>query len=325
MLLKSITAVAAGLLAAPAAHAFLLPPEVSEADVQIANTLEAVAPQVADIRHVDIECPGCPILVRGPRGKRIQLQIDQPSHLQLSFNIEQQSDVDRLLVNGFELYPSGDPLLDSLWAAQIVDQDAGGQDREKRHHDEDDNEDEHHEHHRRPNHLIPQPQRLGFGLHVSSGKKDGEFELVEVELQVIEVGVAFVDGIPSVKIQLIKDDSGRLVIAQIEKGAPKKLLGATPQECTTMMCKMIAMAREKLKGMRPFKNCHGGNTKGGMESASGEVPPHHHHHHHGHGHGGGQWRAPYRKHSWGQLFKNIASHIILPVLIGIVAGVSISL
>ncbi|KAK4130137.1 hypothetical protein BT67DRAFT_392026 [Trichocladium antarcticum] len=318
MLLKPLT-VAAGLLAAPAAHAFLIPPEVSDADIHIANTLEAAGPHLVETRNVNIECPGCPILVRGPQGKGIQLQIDRPTHLELTFDIDHQSDFDRLVVNGFGLYPSSDSRHASLLAPQTIDQD----------HDDDDHKED-------PHHLIPQPQRLGFGLHASAGKKDadGGLELVELELQVIEVGVAFIDGIPNVKVQLVKDTSGRLTIVRIEKGESKKVLGASPQECTTAMCKMIAAAREKLKGMRPFKNCHGGGMKGGVAPpapAPGEAPPHHPHHHHGHhnghhnGHDGGQWRAPYRKHSWGQLFKNIASHIILPVLIGIVAGVAVSL
>jgi hypothetical protein len=48
--------------------------------------------------------------------------------------------------------------------------------------------------------------------------------------------------------------------------------------------------------------------------------PHHHQRPHA-----GHWAAPYQEHRWGKLFKHIASHILLPVLIGIFAGVSISL
>jgi hypothetical protein len=149
---------------------------------------------------------------------------------------------------------------------------------------------------------------------------DGQFELVEVELQIIEVGVAFIDGIPDVKVKLIKDGEGRLLMSQIEKSESKKVLelptGGTEQ-CKTMLCKWIAMAREKLKTL---KGCHGGAVK---PAVSGDHPHHHPHHHHPPP--PGSWTAPYQERHWGKLFKHIGSHILLPVLIGIVAGVSVSL
>jgi hypothetical protein len=149
---------------------------------------------------------------------------------------------------------------------------------------------------------------------------DGQFELVEVELQIIEVGVAFIDGIPDVKVKLIKDGEGRLLMSQIEKSESKKVLelptgGA--EQCKTMLCKWIAMAREKLKTL---KGCHGGAVK---PAVSGDHPHHHPHHHHPPP--PGSWTAPYQERHWGKLFKHIGSHILLPVLIGIVAGVSVSL
>jgi len=327
MLLKPLT-VAAGLLAVPAAQAFLIPPEVSDADIQIANTIESIGSQVADSQVVNVECPGCPISVQGKRGKNIQLKIDRPSHLELAFSIDHLSDHDRLLVNGFEMYPSGDPLHETLSAPQVVDR----REKDKRHYREHDHHDDGHR--KRPHHLAPQPQRLGFGLHVGPSKKDtdGQFELVEVELQIIEVGVAFIDGIPSVKVKLIKDGEGRLLMSQIEKSEPKFLdhPNGDAKECTTMLCKWLAIAREKLKGFKGFGHCHG--MKGGMNPHGAGEAPHGHPHpqppqpHHPHDPAAGHWPpAPYQERRWGKLFKYIAAHILLPVLIGIVAGVSVSL
>ncbi|KAK4042186.1 hypothetical protein C8A01DRAFT_33818 [Parachaetomium inaequale] len=321
MLLKPLT-LAAGLLAVPATQAFLVPPEVSDADVQVANTIESIGAQVAQTQVIDVECPGCPILLTGRRGKHIQVYIDRPSHLELTFSVDHQPDHDRLLVNGLPIYPSDDLMRTTLLSApQIVDR----EDKEKRHRPEHDHHDR--EHRRRPHKVTPQPQKLGFGLHVGTSQKDadGQFELVELELQIIAVGVAFIDGIPNVKVKLVKDAEGRLLMSQIEKGEPKQMLhhpGSGAEECTTVMCQWLAFARaklEKLKNLKGFKNCHGG--KGGMKPpVSGEAPHHHPHHP-----APDNWRAPYHEHRWGKLLKHMASHILLPVLIGIVAGVSVSL
>ncbi|KAL2126423.1 hypothetical protein VTI74DRAFT_937 [Chaetomium olivicolor] len=342
MLLQPLT-VAVGLLALPATQAFLIPPEVSDADIQVASTIESVGSQVAESQVVNLECPGCPILVKGRRGKGIQIKIHRPSHLELTFAVDHQPNHDRLLVNGFELYPSADALHEVLTAPQAVDQrHHGAEDKEKRHHRNHDHDHDHHddgEHHKkkkkkRPHKLTPLPQRLGFGLHVSQPIKDaeGRFELVEVELQIIEVGSAFINGIPDVKVKLIKDDSGRLLMSQIEKSESKSLPKGSPKECETMMCKWLAIARERLRKLKSFAgHCHGPKVKGGtMEHPphGDEVPhtyPHPHRPHHGPGSDPSKWIAPYQEHRWGKLFKHIASHILLPVLVGIVAGVTSSL
>jgi hypothetical protein len=310
MLLKPLT-LAAGLLAAlPATQAFLVPPEVSDADIQVANTIEGIGSQVAETRVVDVDCPGCPVMVTGRRGRPIQLKIDRPSHLEFTFSIDHQPNHDRLLVNGFELYPSSNLLRDTLSAPQVVDR----EDKEKRHHRKP-------EHYRNHPHLVdhqPQAQRLGFGLQVGPAKKDadGQFELVEIELQIIEVGYTFIDGIANLKVNLIKDAEGRLIMSQVAKGEPKKLLdGPKGGDCTSTMCKWLAAAREKLKKFKGFGNCHGA-SKGGKKPV---AEPHHPHRPDGH------WRAPHQERRWSRLFMYIGSHILLPVLIGVVAGVTVSL
>lgn len=322
MLLKPLT-LAAGLLAVPATRAFLIPPEVSDADIQVAETIESISAQVADSQVVNVECPGCPIRISGRHGGDIQLQVDRPTHLELSFSIDHQPDHDRLLVNGFELYPSGDPLADSLWARQIIDHR-----KEKKHYREHDGHDQ--EHRKRPGRFAPRPQRLGFAMLIAPPKIDAEaqLELIEVELQIFEVGAAFIDAIPSVKAKLVKDSEGRLLLTQIEKSKPKRLPGGSKDgagECTTSMCKWLAAFREKLEKFKPFRPCHGGPMKGGMRPhgiGEGYRRPHHHH---PHPRPGDHWRAPYQGRRWGKLFEYIATRILLPVLIGIVAGVSVSL
>lgn len=320
MLLKPLT-VAAGLLALPATQAFLLPPEVGEADIRVADTIESIESQVAESQVVNVECPRCPILVKGHRGKDVLLKAHSPSHLELAFSIDHQPDHDRLLVNGFELYPSADAIHEVLTAPQIVDRKHyGGKDKEKRHH----RDREHHKKDKKRRKFTPLPQRLGYGLHVSQPTKDadGHFELVEVELQIIEVGSAFIEGIPDVKVKLIKDESGHLLLSQIEKSKSESFPKGGPEECETAMCRWLAIAREKLRKLKAFGGCHGPKVKGGMEH-----PPHGHPHPHGPHHGSDldhpHWTA--QEPRLGKLFKHIVSHILLPVLIGVVAGVTSAL
>lgn len=308
MLLKPLTLVA-GLLAVPAARAFLLPPEVTDTDVKIANTIDSITSQANEF-HVDVQCPGCPVLLRNRHGKSVQFKTRFPSHLELTFAVDHLADRDRLLLNGVELYPERELVTTVLKAPQVVDRHTEKKNEEKRHGPEG-------EKHKGWRRVYPQPQQLSFGLKVSPVTKDAEsqLDLVEIEFQIIAVGVSFIDGIPSVKLNLIKDGQGRLLISKIEKGESntfvKELPGGDAKECTTALCRWISAAREKLKSLKGLSHCA---NKG--EASHPHSHPHPHHPVHGHGH---------QEHRWGKLFKHMASHILLPVLIGIVAGVSVSL
>ncbi|KAK4192586.1 hypothetical protein QBC35DRAFT_484335 [Podospora australis] len=318
MMMKPLT-IAAGLLAAPAVNAFLIPPEVSAADIEIANN---VATKISEIQPIELECPGCPLLIKDRSGFDVQLQTDKTSHLELVFSIDHHSEGDRLVVNGFELYPNADPFSNQLVAPQVLDTES-----ETDRHDDGHEDGGHHKHphHRRPK---PQPQRLGFGMHVGPVMKspDSELELIEVELQIIEIGFSFVENIPRLKVNLLKDSTGKLLMSPVEKATPQKSVEAPvegEEECATAMCKIMAITRQKmkdLKKMRPTFGCHGGKMR----------PAHHGEHPHHpqpvpHGIRPPHLQFSQREHSWGKLFKNIFAHILLPVLIGIVAGVSVSL
>ncbi|KAK3996501.1 hypothetical protein QBC44DRAFT_149267 [Cladorrhinum sp. PSN332] len=339
MLMRSVT-VAAGILAAPAAHAFLIPPSVSESDVQIADAIEAI-PAIAEGRAIELECPGCPILVKGEHGHGIQIQTHRPNHLELSFSVESRPDGDHLMVNDFELYPAADPFQGPLMAPQAFDKD----DKRRKHHGEHGDDEEHH-HKKRPHHRRPelQPQRLGFAASIGSGRKDadGEFELVEVELQILGVGMLpVVDGIPSVKVNLIKEPSGKLLMTTIEKIATQNAKGDNEaEECTNMWCAWMAAARERMAKFRKMHGsggCHG-KAKEGMGMHPPPPPPpmdgHHPHHHHDGPHhhdqpefvqGDERMPPPPHELTWGRLLKNITWHILLPVAIGVIAGIAVSL
>ncbi|KAL6890366.1 hypothetical protein GGI43DRAFT_430560 [Trichoderma evansii] len=212
------------------------------------------------------------------------------SHLKLDFAVEDGS---RLMVNGFELYPHADPWRGDLTADVVR---ASGSATER---------------------------TLGYSLSVLPKAKDEEqqLELVDVKLRVIEVGHRFVDDIPVVKVGLIKAVTGDIVISDMQ------LMAAPEMPCNTMWCR----AKSALKG---FGGCHGKKPHGPehhgeqTEAVHPPHPPHpHHHHEKPHHH-----ERPHHHHhefeegqrDWRRLVRNVASHIVLPVLMGITAGVGVA-
>ncbi|KAH6605592.1 hypothetical protein Trco_004745 [Trichoderma cornu-damae] len=194
-------------------------------------------------------------------------------------------DGSRLMVNGFELYPHADPWRNDL-VADVVR--ASGSVTER---------------------------TLGYSLSVLPRAKDEEqqLELVDVKLRVIEVGHRFVDDIPVVKVGLIKATTGEIVISDMQ------LMDVPEMPCNTMWCR----ARAALKG---FGACHRQKPKDPKaESAAPDAKPHHPHHHHDHmphHHQPGQeWNS---QRDWRRLVTNVASHVVLPVLMGITAGVGVA-
>ncbi|KAH8907774.1 hypothetical protein BR93DRAFT_565640 [Coniochaeta sp. PMI_546] len=308
MLLKPLTLAAAGLAAAT--QAFLLPPDISQSDVDTVSSLPHVeALSIPEHINLNLSCPGCLLQTKGRHhGVGAETSPARRSHLELAFSIDHSESPDRLLVNGYPLFPKANPFLDSLKAAVVPDNCVRTAIKELR------------GHRRRP-----QPQQeLGYQLSVgqrATNPEDG-LALYALDLQIIEVGDAFVDGIPNVHITLVKDiATGALAIGSVETTESTTAI-ATPMdkqaECSTFMCKWLAIMKDNMAKMKG-KPCHG-KMRGGAKGPR----PHHEHHHHHKGRPN-KMEGDARHHSWGQLFKNIAHHILLPVAVGIVAGVSVSL
>ncbi|KAI0602770.1 hypothetical protein F4775DRAFT_535620 [Biscogniauxia sp. FL1348] len=296
MQLQSILA-AAGLAAST--QALLLPPEISASENDMVTTLPVPTdanldiPMIAESQSLKLKCPGCPVrLPHHWKGhseeERISTHI--PSHLTLDFKVDSSESVDRLLLNGFELYPNSNPFGNVLTAALQPDV----PDRRKK----------------LPSHFKgPRPlniQPLGFGLQTTPVLTSDEdaLELVNVELQIIEVGNVFVDGIPNVQVKLVKTPAGKLMI-----GAVETIDSETPQnpmdkqeECATMLCKWKAMVMQKISELRKSKGC--GRFKGHSQSE------------------GATSDDSQRKHRLELLIKNTFSHILVPIVIGIMAGVT---
>ncbi|KAK1826713.1 hypothetical protein QBC39DRAFT_268586 [Podospora conica] len=325
MLFDSLTL---AVLAASAANAFLIPPEVSSADVGIAEIMAASqAIETADTpdrRTVKFDCPGCPVIIDRPHGPKIYTPY-KANHLELTFSVEHQTDgagADKLAVNGVPIFPTsegipfghqtldwnprghhggpppwargGPPNIPPPWAHR------GG----------------HHPGHGGPGGPPPwafgggrpklEQQPLGFVM-MGGEIKDAEtdMELVSLSFRVLEVGQTPVAGLPEIKIQLVKDGE-RMVIAKLE------MVEAKP-ECKTTLCKLMTAIFGPPSARKP---CHG--SAAAATPAVEEV----------------KVKKPavvvdepvmrQKEHTWGQLFNSVASHILLPVLIGVVAGVAAS-
>jgi len=295
--MKPIAVAAAGLAVA---HAFVVVPDISLIDKDLFNALPVEAPFTADHQSLPLACPGCPLLRPGKAGKAGKKHpgADVANHLDLDFTVDHQPAGDRLLLNGFELYPNADPWHGALTAPQVADVSTK----------------HHHPVHKPAAHDV----QLGYSLAVRPMPKEDaaqQLQLIDVELQIIEIGNYFVDGVPTVKVGLLKSPGGELMIARVDTAAP----AAVPDragDCETLVCRWKAMVHDRLEALKKFKKHRCGGRKKGQQQQQQDNATEQ---------GTGDYRVIYRHRTWAQLLRNITTYIILPVLIGIVAGVSISM
>ncbi|KAL2757770.1 hypothetical protein ACRALDRAFT_1074675 [Sodiomyces alcalophilus JCM 7366] len=288
---------AAAGLAVTTAQAALVVPDTSLADfikaLPVINAHNPVQKQT-----IRLDCPGCPVHLRHREG-RWDTKTDLENHLELNLAIDTVTGVDRLLVNDFELYPESAPWYYTLTAPQVVEFTQAVT--------------------KNPHKGHPLSRPLGYGLSIRpvvQEEADGEnLELIEIDLQVIEVGNSFVRGIPNVNVKLLRTASGKLMIASAEKTpsttAPAETPGGDDAECETTYCRWRAAVIQSLKSMQ--HKCAGAgriSVQGGHQSG------------HSHQHMPGQYR---KHHTWGRLVKNVTWSILLPVIIGLVAGISVSI
>lgn len=275
---------------AATAAAILIVPDTSEADDGIFRTLPIdvdtfEVPATAFGQSITIPCTRCR---------------DRNAQLELNFNIEEH----RLVLNGFELYPHADPWKGDLSAPVTKSNGKSA------------------------------VRRLGYGLAIRPEGMDDDqhLEVIGVEIRIIEVGDRFVDGVPPVKVKLIKAPVGEIIIGSIEvEGSSHNGLG---DDCS-MWCRAKGLLHETLKGIKGSikgkgkgKGCHGMKSHG--------MKGHGHKNNHGHGnsenknagtpHQGHAQLVPERvDYSWANMLKHITAYIIIPVLMGVTAGVGVAL
>ncbi|CAM1501709.1 Fc.00g036930.m01.CDS01 [Cosmosporella sp. VM-42] len=235
------------------------------------------------------------------------------THLQLDFAVEEET---RLMLNGFELYPDADP-----WRGDLTAEVAKGNGKSRE-------------------------RRLGYSLAVKPGAvdEDQHFEIIDVDLRVIEVGNLFVEGIPTVKVTLIKAAAGEIIIASVE--LDKSDQNGNDKKCTSMLCRFEKLFGDTWRGVKgSHKGCGGmqvhGDAKGdrkhphgksghknGGHKNGGHMNGDHKNGGHkmgGHHHHTGDNDKEDLHHSWGKMFKTVTSYIFLPVLMGITAGVGVAI
>lgn len=306
MLVKS--ALAAALAAT--ASGFVVP-EVSPADSAFAETVPLNPTE--NRRAVSIDCPGCPVAIPSFDGTSAPtVATDAPNHLEMVFAIDAAPEGDRLLANGFELYPNPDPFSSSLGAAQVLE--LGGF----------------------PG-LAEAPasdRALGYRLQVYPLAKDQESQFIEVigvDLQIIEVGSTFVDGIPLVKVLLGKkgDDLAIMDVKTFQSTASVD----PAEECTTWVCRLRAFIAKKLATLRrPCAGAmahkfhgHGGQHHHGPHGHIAKPEggrPHGHHGHHNRPDGGNEHPPHARFH---KVLMMVIINGLIPIFLGVFVGLSLGL
>ncbi|PHH72619.1 hypothetical protein CDD82_5894 [Ophiocordyceps australis] len=214
--------------------------------------------------------------------------------IQLDFSIARSS---RLVLNGFELYPDVDLWNDDL-VASLVGADG---------------------------HV--EQSRLGYSLDVQEGMRDAaqDLQIVDVDLRVIEVGHQYVDGLPTVHVQLIKGLKEGLSLGKVA------LKEASEPDCTSMLCRakaMVGNVMDSIKGI-DWKGCGSywlatpddlvqddQSTQKQSELEAPSVDS---------GILDQQAEEPFRGTEWRPFLTNLASHILMPILLGIAAGIGVAI
>jgi len=198
--------------------AFLLPPNVSPNDNELINTLPIENIVEADGRTTVVPCRACAVNVHDLDGK--MHTVDATSSLELSFVVDHNALGDRLSLNGLQIYPldpHSESFIDALTAPQMIESSPFE---------------------------VAKP-KLGYSLQIQSrphSAKD-QLDLVFITLDIVEVGGKFVDGIPSVELELLRTPSNKLMIADLNLSSLKSDLTRpnTGKECTSIACKWRAI------------------------------------------------------------------------------------
>lgn len=327
MLLRPFLA-ATGLAALTTA--FLVPPQISQLETEVLESLglQAQVQSQAQEHHISLQCAGCsPVEKHHDQPEKHHKHLKQHStSLELNFVADQG----RLTVNGFELYPNLDPY--ASLAAEVVSEKQEHEKEHKKHHKVDDDDDHDTKalksHHKwrpffdfKPHAAGPRELGYSYSVRPVTEASDPNFELLVVDLQIIEVGNVFVDGLNNIRVHLIKSPDGEVLISKIEQTASENQANNDDGECTTLICKWRAIVAAQLANMK-MPSCAGmlGHKAGGPSGSQGHHTDNDHDHgHHGHH---GHHRS---SHGWALLFRKLTSHIILPILVGIVAGVTVSI
>lgn len=285
-----------GLLAslALAANAVLIPPSMAAVAAALGDDN---APETLAIdpfkRTVAVECPGCAVATRD--GETLSWEKDAGNAFLLDFQVGPLED--SLEVDGVQLYPPTFAIASQpFYVTQI-------------------------------NPKAEEGLRLrvtGYTFHFNTAETVSEagVELLPMTFQITSVESTPMDP-PTITINLLKDASGRLMIASFDA---QQSIEATPanqdKDCKQwpLLCKWKAIMAdriEKLKHMgkgRPgcHKRPHGMQRPHGQHNPDGHHRRPHHMAHNGHHHG--------HHHRMHVFLRHAFFTVLVPILVGIFAG-----
>ncbi|OAR04796.1 hypothetical protein LLEC1_03248 [Akanthomyces lecanii] len=270
------------LALAAAATAFVVVPEMSEKDENIFKALPVDSSSSGSASSYGIPESAFDQSISVPcgdcKGRHIQLRLD--------FTIEDET---RLLLNGFELYPDADP-----WSGELQATVSGG-------------------------HRKSKVKKLGYSLAVypKAVAKEDNMELIDVDLKIIEVGTRFVEGVPAVRVELIRAPGGSLAMSTV--GFDQQV--ETP--CTTIWCRAKELADELWAQAQEIKGCGKAAISElkldspDMASSNFDLPD-------------TQYTPSITEPTissldeWRHLLETVAGHVIMPIVMGVTAGVAVA-
>ncbi|KAF2030918.1 hypothetical protein EK21DRAFT_64359 [Setomelanomma holmii] len=291
-----------------AASAVLIPPTITADDVGDDNAMEGLVIDPFK-RTAVLECPGCALAVQAE--DRLSWKENAGNAFQLDFAVG--SGENTVGIDGYQLFP---PVFNADKQTFYVSQ---------------------------VNPDTSEPLRLqvtGYVFHYNGAETVAEdgMELLSMDLQ-----IAAIEGVPvsppELRINVLKDANGRLMIASFETVEPSEEIAMVEEkECNEwpLLCKWKGIVADRIEKMKKLgKGCHkrphGHHNPMEEDGIAGKPPhrfhpgrprpphpphrPHHPHHHKGHGH------HPHHPHYRMHMFARRAFFtILIPIIIGIFAG-----
>ncbi|KAF2727823.1 hypothetical protein EJ04DRAFT_478444 [Polyplosphaeria fusca] len=280
------------------ADAVLIPPNV--ASLGDDNAMETLAINPFK-RTVALECPGCAFAAK--EGDALTWAQGAGNAFLLDFEVGEHEDT--LDIDGVQLYPPAFGHFTEPFFVTQVDPHADADD-------------------------ALRLRVTGYTFHYNSAETVTEAgtELLPMTFQITSIESNTVDA-PALKINLLKDVNGRLMIASFQTATAEE---SSPidqdKECKEwpLLCKWKSILADKINGIKSSvgKGCHKHKPNPMEEETTHGKPPHtfrpgvpHPHHHPHHFSQGGHRHHSHRIHMF---LRRAFFTILIPILIGIFAG-----
>ncbi|KAF2264192.1 hypothetical protein CC78DRAFT_580699 [Lojkania enalia] len=284
-----------------AANAVLIPPSVGADNLGDDNAMETLAINPFK-RTVALECPGCAFATKN--GDALSWAQDAGNAFLLDFEVGAHEDT--LDIDGVQLYPPAfGHFTEPFYVTQV-------------------------EPHADTDNAI-RLRVTGYTFHYNSAETVTEAgtELLPMTFRITSIESEPVDA-PALRINLLKDVNGRLMIASFQTATAEE---ASPidqdKECKEwpLLCKWRSIIADRIKDIKSSvgKGCHRlkAHPINPMEQDTAEGKPPHtfrpgHPHHHPHHHKGHHHQHPH--HRLHMFLRRAFFTVFIPILIGIFAG-----